>query len=171
MLPVAFTLMDMQRHMCYDDQMWLWLPNQGWITSLNIRMAVSSRSVFVQLLTLLCVMLIKSFLSNHVTLIISEYVEPNVQFDISYDQTVKLYIKIRTTPSGSLEEKYHKSTIILLRRCPQPDVLPTGTTATFYQMAACQVIIHHCLCLCRCNRSHFASRDWRAMTPTFYLSW
>lgn len=115
-------------------------------------------------------MMIKSFLSTHVTLIISEYVEQNVQFDTSYDQTVKLYIKIPTTPPGSLEEKYHKSTIIILWRCPQPDVLPAGTTATFYQMVACQVIIHHCLRVCKYNRPHFASRDWKAMTPTFYLS-
>lgn len=175
----------MQKHMCYNDHKWLWLPNWGLVTSLNSKIVLYSRCVFVQPLTLLSLMLIKSFLLAHMRLMVSEYVAPTVQFVTSYDQTVVLYIKIHTTPSGSqpmyqsiaftltsLKKptclSYHKSSIIILLRCPQPDALPTGKTATFCQMAACQVIIHQCLHLC--NRPHLATMDWGAVTSSFYLS-
>lgn len=73
----------MQKHMCYDDHKWLW----GLVMSLNIKTALSSRSVLVQPLNLLCLMLIKSFLLAHMRLIVSEYVAPTAQFDTNYDQT------------------------------------------------------------------------------------
>lgn len=123
-------------------------------------------------LTLLCLILIKSFLSARIRLIVSECAEPN---DTSYDQTVSIfaYVKIyrvcffcfycRHADQFLLPKlsKSHKSIINHLLRCPQLDTLPTGMTATYCHMSFCQVLIHQC----RCKRPHLATR------PAFFLAW
>lgn len=160
--------MSEETRVCWDDQKWL--PNRGRVTSLDIRRYILNIIVMGPL-TLLCLMLIKSFPSACIRLIASECVEPN---DTSYNKTVSIfsYVKIYTvcffffllqSQWQCLLPKVNKShkSIINHLRCPQPDTLPTGTTATCCHMASCQGIIYQC----SCKRPRLATRPYLLFSP------